>query len=76
MDLIRARQRLIDAPYQVRHAVRGIQTLVRIHLPGIVGVRRHLPAAHINGLQPSLHLLDRLVAGHRAERRHIRLRLQ
>ena len=46
----------------------GIQRLVRIHGAGAVRVRRHLPAGQVDRLQPGLDLLQRLVAGQRAER--------
>ena len=47
-----------------------IERLVRIHLAGVVGVGRDLPAREIDGLEPGLHLLQGLVAGQRAERAH------
>ena len=49
-DLIGALQRQIDAFNHSGNAVRGIQTLVRIHLPGEICVCRHLPAAEIDRL--------------------------
>ena len=68
-DLVGALQRLIDAPNHSGNAVRRIQTLVGIHLAGEICVRCHLPAAEINRLQSRAHLLHRLIAGKRAERR-------
>src|SRR3712207_8491218 len=47
-----------------------VQALVRVHLAGQVRVRRDLPARQVDRLEPGLHLLDGLVAGHRAERAH------
>ena len=38
--------------------------MVGIHLPGVVGVSRNLPAGEIDGLEAALDLLDRLIAGH------------
>ena len=75
-DLIGALQGLIDAPNDCGDAVRRVEALVGIHLAGKVGVRRDLPAAQVDRLQPGAHLLHRLVAGERAERRHERLALQ
>ena len=76
MHLVGPLQRAVDAAAKIRNAVRRIQALVGIHLPRIVGVRRHLPSAHIDRLQSRLHLLHRLVAGHRAQRVDVRLGLQ
>ena len=71
MDLVGANERVIDAFNQIGDAVRGVKALVRVHAEGIVHVGGHLPAAHINGLEPRLDLLDGLIAGDRAERGHI-----
>ena len=76
MDLVGARQGLIDAARHVRHAARRVQALVRVHLAGVIGVRGHLPAADIDGLQPRLDLLDGLIAGHRAQRGDVRFCVQ
>ena len=43
VDLVGPLQRLVD-PDDVRHAVCRIQTLIRIHVPGQVGVGSHLPS--------------------------------
>ena len=67
-DLVRAAQGVVDAAHHIRHRGGRIERLVRIHLAGIVGVRRHLPTREIDRLQTSLDLLHRLVAGQRAER--------
>src|SRR5919107_245652 len=64
VDLIRPLQRMVYGLDQPRPAVGGIQALVRIHLAGQVGVRRNLPARQIDGLEPRLDLLHRLVARH------------
>ena len=42
--------------------------MVGIHLARVVSVRRNLPARQVDGLQPGLHLLHRLVAGQRTQR--------
>ena len=76
VDLIGALQRLIDSPNDCRHAVRRIQTLVRIHLAGKICVRRDLPSAHVNCLQSRFDLLHRLVAGERTEGRDVIFALQ
>jgi hypothetical protein len=47
-----------------------------IHLAGQVGVGGHLPAAHVDGLQPGLDLLHGLVAGGGAEGLYRLLALQ
>src|ERR1700687_5362990 len=73
VDLVGAHECLIDAAHQVGYAVGGIETLVGIHLTGIIGVGGDLPAAYIDGLQSSLGLLDGLVAGHGTERRGVGL---
>ena len=52
----------------MRHRVDRIQRLVRIHLAGDVRVGGDLPAGQVDRLQAGLHLLHRLVAGHRAQR--------
>ena len=69
-DLVGALQSLVDAFHHGGDAVRGIEALVGIHLPGEIRIRRDLPAAEIDRLQSSFHLLHRLVAGECAERRN------
>ena len=68
LDLVGARERVVDAAHDRRHRVGGIQRLVRIHLAGQVRVAGDLPARQVDGLEAGLHLLHRLVAGQRAER--------
>jgi len=75
-DLVRAQQRVVDPPHHLRHRIGRVQALVGVGLPGQVGVRRHLPARQVNGLEPGPHLLDGLVAGQRPERVHVVLVLQ
>ena len=69
-DLVGAQQRVVDPADDLRHRVDRVEALVRVGLPGQVGVRRHLPAGQVDGLKPRLDLLDRLVAGQRAECGH------
>jgi hypothetical protein len=76
VDLVGPHQSLVNAAAQIGHAVGGIETLVGIHLAGVIGVGGNLPATHVDGLQTSFHLLDRLVAGHCAQRRNIAFALQ
>ena len=76
MDLVGALQGVVDGAHHRGHAVGRIEALVRIHLAAQVGVARHLPAAQVDRLEPGLHLLHRLIAGERAERGHVRLRVQ
>ncbi len=73
LDLVGAHQRVVDPAHDLRHRVDRIERLVRIHLAGDVGVGGDLPARKVDRLQAGLHLLQRLVAGHRAERVHERL---
>ncbi len=69
-DLVGATQGVVDAPHDVGNRGGRIERLVRIHLAGIVGVGRDLPAGKIDGLETGLHLLQGLIAGERAERAH------
>src|SRR5829696_8010297 len=62
MDLVGPLQRLVDPPDHVRHAVCWVQTLIRIHVPGQVGISRHLPPGEVDRLQPRLDLLHGLIA--------------
>src|ERR1039457_4496495 len=71
MDLVGTLQGVVDGAHHRGHAVGRIQALVRIHLAAQIGIARHLPAAQVDRLQPGLHLLHRLIAGERTERRHV-----
>src|SRR5215203_6376929 len=62
VDLVGPLQRLVDPPDDVRHAVSRVQTLIRIHVPGQVGVSGHLPPREVDRLQPRLDLLHGLIA--------------
>ena len=62
MHLVRALQRVINPPAEIRNAVRGIQTLIGIHRARIIRVGSDLPSTDVDRLQPGLHLLHRLVA--------------
>ena len=75
-DLVGAAQRVVDPAHHVRHGIDRVQRLVRIHLTRGVGVGGDLPAGQVDRLQPGLDLLHRLVAGQRAQRRHVGLGLQ
>jgi hypothetical protein len=75
-DLICAQQRVIDPPDHLRNRVGRVERLVRVGLPGQVPVGGDLPAGQVDGLQPRLHHLHRLVAGDRAERAHRILAVQ
>eukprot|EP01092_Planopodium_desertum_P013804 TRINITY_DN67867_c0_g8_i3.p1 TRINITY_DN67867_c0_g8~~TRINITY_DN67867_c0_g8_i3.p1 ORF type:complete len:672 (-),score=294.42 TRINITY_DN67867_c0_g8_i3:1748-3763(-) len=68
VQLVGTQQRVVDALDHRRHRIGRVQRLVRVHLPGQVGIGRHLPAGQVDRLQPGLHLLHGLVAGQRAER--------
>ena len=67
-------QRVVDAAHHVRHAVRPDRGSGR-DTSGRRCWRRPPPASRdeVDRLQPGLHLLHRLVAGHRAQRAHERL---
>src|SRR5207302_6859587 len=60
-------QGVVDAAQQGGNGVGGVEALIGIHLVRVVRVGGHLPAAHVDGLEPRLDLLDRLVAGDRRE---------
>src|SRR5256885_10900826 len=51
-------------------------TLIRVGASVRVRVGSHLPAAAVDGVEAGADLLDRLVAGDGAQRRHIVLRVQ
>src|SRR5215211_8316985 len=72
MDLVGPLQRLVDPPDHVRHAVGWVQTLIRIHVPGQVGISRHLPPGEVDRLQPRLDLLHSLIARQSSESPHER----
>ena len=76
LDLIGALERRVDSTHDGGHAVRGIERLVRVHLPGEVRVGGDLPAREVDGLQPGAHHLHGLVARERAERGDERLRVE
>ena len=76
LDLIGALECIIDAAHHVGHAVSRIEALIRIHLPGEIGVACHLPAAQVDRFQAGLHLLYGLVSCKRAKRTHERLIVQ
>jgi hypothetical protein len=69
-DLVGTLQRVVDPAHHLRHRVDRVQALVRVGLTGQVRVRGHLPAGQVDGLEPGPDLLDRLVAGQRAEGGH------
>jgi hypothetical protein len=75
-DLIGASQSVVDAPYDIGHGIYRIERLVRIHLPGGIGIGGDLPPGQIDRLQTGLDLLHGLITGEGAERRHERLGLQ
>jgi len=70
MDLIGAQEGVVDALHHFRHGIDRIETLVRIHFTGRIGVAGHLPAGAVNRLQSGLHGLNRLISGHAAETRN------
>ena len=71
LDLVGPPQGVVDSPHHRRHAVGGVQALVRVHLTGQVGVGGHLPAAQVDGLETGLDLLHGLIAGQCAQGGHV-----
>ncbi len=67
-NLVGALQRLVDLADDFGDAVGGVEALVGVHLAGEVRVRRHLPAAEVDGLESGLDLLHGLVASQCAQR--------
>ncbi len=65
--LVGAAQRVVDPSHDVGHAIGRVQTLVGIHLSGVIGVGGHLPSTQINGRQAGLGHLHGLVSGQRAQ---------
>ncbi|MND38649.1 hypothetical protein D3C80_293580 [compost metagenome] len=68
LDLVGALQCTVDPAREFRRGIGRIKRLVGIHGRRGIAVRRHLPAGEIDRLQPSAHLLHRLIASHGAER--------
>jgi len=68
LDLVGAKERVVQATHERRNRVARIEALVGVRLAGEVRVGGHLPAAQIDGLEPGAHHLHRLRAGHCAER--------
>jgi hypothetical protein len=59
---------VVDLLDDLGHRVHRVQRLVGVHLAVAVGVASDLPAGQVDGLQAGLDLLQRLVAGERAQR--------
>ncbi len=68
LDPVGAQERVVQAAHHRRHAVRGIEALVRVDVRGQVAVGGDLPAGEVDRLQTRLRHLHRLAAGERAER--------
>ena len=62
MDFVGAPQRILNPADQVGYAVGGVQALVGVHGQRAVGVRRDLPAADVDRLEPGADFLHRLVS--------------
>ncbi len=67
VNLVGSEERLVQTAHEVRDAIGRIQTLIRIHLRGVVGIGGDLPAADVNRFQAGGNLLHGLVPRHRAE---------
>ena len=72
-NLVRAKQRAIDALYQIRCGVARIETLVGINVARRISIRGHLPSASINRFQPRLHHFNRLIPRDGAKRGNVRV---
>ena len=67
LDLVRPLEGVVETLHQGGHRVGGVEALVRVGLARGVGIRRHLPAGAVDGLQAGLGHLNGLAAGHGAE---------
>ena len=76
MDLIGARECLIEFADDIGHAIGGIQTLIGIHLAGVIGIGRDLPTAQVNRLQAGGDLLHGLIAGQGSQSGNVEIILQ
>ena len=76
LDLVGARERVVEAPDCRGDAVRRIEALIRIDLPREVPVGGHLPAGEVDRLEPGLHHLDGLAARDGSERAHVSITAQ
>src|SRR6266566_5103333 len=61
-SLVGTLEGVVEASEQGGNGIGGIQALVGVHLERIIRVGGHLPPAHVDRLEPRLHLLNRLVA--------------
>ena len=69
-DLVGAQEGAVDPLHERGRAVRRVEALVGIRVAREVRVGGDLPAGEVDRLQPRLHHLHRLAAGHGAERGH------
>jgi hypothetical protein len=67
VDLIRTRERVVDAPHNLGYRVRWVQALIGIHLSGKVRIGGDLPAAKINCFESRSNRLNGLVTGQTAQ---------
>ncbi len=70
VDLIGAAQRVVDSTHHRGHGVRRIERLIRVHLAREIRIPGHLPPRQVDGVEPGLDLLHRLVARQSAEGIH------
>jgi hypothetical protein len=71
LDLVGPLQGAVDAAAEFGAGIGRVERLVRVHGPGDVGIRRHLPAREIDRLEPRPGHLHGLVAGHGAQRMNV-----
>src|SRR6266568_2821780 len=74
--MVGAHQGVVDPADHLRYRVDRVEALVRVGLPGQVGVRGDLPAGQVDRREAGPDLLYRLVAGQRAQRVHVVLGVQ
>src|SRR5262249_31397894 len=75
-DLIGPQQGMVDRAHTGSNTIGRIEGLVELHWYASVGIGRKQGSAEVNGLQPSLRHLHRLLRGDRSQRGNERLRAQ
>ena len=76
VDLVGTKERAVQALHERRSAVRRIEALVGIRVPGEVRIGGDLPAGEVDRVQARLDHLHGLRAGERAERSDVVLGVQ
>ena len=76
IDLVGPEKSAVQPADERRSAVRGVEALVGVRVPGEIGVRGDLPAREVDGLKPGFDHLHGLGSGQGAERCDVRLPLE